>query len=118
MFAIAARQGLVQIDRLRREQARQGGELNETIVLAAAGRRLAPSATALVVTAAAMVPFVVMGNVAGNEITHAAAAVILGGLATSALLVGLLLPALCLTFGPREPVADPDDDAQRYRRGT
>ena len=106
VFGIATRQGLLQIDRLRREHARVGGELNEAIIVAAAGRRLAPSATALAVTAAVMVPFVVMGNVAGNEITHAAAAVILGGLVTSALLVGLLLPALCLTFGPATPIVE------------
>ncbi len=109
VFGVAVRQGLLQIDRLRREQVREGRELDESIVVAAAGGQLAPTSTALVVIAVAMVPFVAMGNVAGNEITHAAAAVILGGLVTSGLLVGVLLPALCLAFGPRQPIAEPDE---------
>ena len=51
-----------------------------------------------------LVPFVVMGDVAGNEITHTAAAVILGGLVTATLVNQVLVPAMCLALGPTAPV--------------
>jgi hypothetical protein len=50
-------------------------------------------------------PFVVMGGVEGNELTRVAAGVMLGGLLTSTLLNVVLLPAICLSLGPPEPVA-------------
>jgi hypothetical protein len=46
-----------------------------------------------------------MGDVAGNELTHTAAAVILGGLVSSILVTQLLVPAMCLALGPTEPAA-------------
>jgi hypothetical protein len=47
---------------------------------------------------------VVMGDVAGNEITHATAAVILGGLVTATVLNQVLVPAMCLALGPTAPI--------------
>ncbi len=45
-----------------------------------------------------------MGDVAGNEITHVAAAVILGGLVSAALLTQLVLvPALCVSLDSGRP---------------
>ena len=60
-------------------------------------------------TAAAVLPFVIMGDVAGLEIVNPMAIVILGGLVTSTLLSLFLLPALYLSFGggaEPEPVAE------------
>ncbi len=104
VFVFAARQGILQIAQIRRFHAQDGGELTEAIVARAAHNRLAPSLTAVLVTAAMLIPFSVMGDVAGNEITHAAADVMLGGLLTSTLLTLLLVPAMCLALGPTEPV--------------
>jgi Cu/Ag efflux pump CusA len=105
VFVFAARQGMLQIAQIRRVQARHGGALTREIVLDASVERLAPSIAATTVTAAFMLPFVVMGNVAGNEITHATAAVVLGGLVTSLLLTQVLLPALSLLLGLTPPIA-------------
>ena len=69
--------------------------------------RLGPSLTAVLVSAATLIPFVVIGDVAGNEITHTAAAVMLGGLLTATLLNQVLVPAMCLALGPRTPIAEP-----------
>jgi Cu/Ag efflux pump CusA len=111
VFALATRQGLVQIAHIRRRHAESGGELTAELVVNAARERLAPSLTALLVIASTLAPFVVMGDVAGNEITHAAAAVILGGLVTTTLLIQLLVPAICLALGPTEAIAgEPIDD--------
>jgi Cu/Ag efflux pump CusA len=111
VFVFAARQGILQIARIRRLHAQDGGELTAAIVSRAAHERLGPALTAVLVSAATMIPFVVMGDVAGNEITHAAAAVILGGLVTATLLNQVLVPAMCLAIGPTAPIAveEPED---------
>ena len=46
-----------------------------------------------------MLPFVVLGDVAGLEILHPAAVVVLGGVVTSTLLILGCVPALYLRFG-------------------
>ena len=51
-----------------------------------------------------------MGDVAGNELTHTAAAVMLGGLVSTTLLNLLILPAVQLTLGPVDPIAVPEAD--------
>ena len=72
-----------------------------------------PAITAAVVTAVALLPFIVMGDVAGNELLHTAAAVILAGLVTATLLNLLVLPAACLRFGPaRAPEPEARDLAE------
>jgi predicted RND superfamily exporter protein len=62
-----------------------------------------------VATAAAVLPFVILGNVAGLEIVNPMAIVMLGGLLTSTLLSLFVLPVLYLRFGAGaqpEPVAE------------
>ncbi len=110
VFAFAARQGVLQIAQIRRLQARDGGRLTPAIVTQAALDRLGPSLTAGLVGAAVLIPFVVMGDVAGAELTHTAAAVMLGGLLTATLLNQLLVPAMCLVLGPTQPVAEAEPE--------
>jgi Cu/Ag efflux pump CusA len=105
VFAFAARQELLLAARIRRLREQDGDPLDRELVLRAASNRLAPASWAVVVLAALLVPFVVLGNVAGNELTHVAAAVILGGVVSSTLLNLLVVPAVCLAFGSRAPVA-------------
>jgi Cu/Ag efflux pump CusA len=105
VFAFAARQGMLLISGVRRRHADDGGALCREIVLDAAGERFAPALGSTLTFAIALVPFVVMGGVEGNELTRVAAAVMLGGLASSTLLNVVLLPAICLSLGPTEPVA-------------
>jgi hypothetical protein len=65
--------------------------------------------TVAVATAAAVLPFVIMGDVAGLEIVNPMAIVMLGGLLTSTLLSLFMLPVLYLSFGAGaqpEPVAE------------
>jgi Cu/Ag efflux pump CusA len=103
LFVLAARQGMLQLALIRRRHREDGGELTADLVVRAAAERLGPSLGAAAVIAVSMVPFVVIGNVAGNEITHVAAAVILGGLVSTTLLSQIMLPALCLALGPTGP---------------
>jgi Cu/Ag efflux pump CusA len=65
-------------------------------------------AAPVVVTAVTLVPFIVMGNVPGMELLHTAAAVILGGLATTVLVCLVVLPVASRLIGPG-PVLESDD---------
>ncbi|MHB8694371.1 MAG: efflux RND transporter permease subunit [Solirubrobacteraceae bacterium] len=67
--------------------------------LAAAGAgEIGPALAAVSATAVALVPLLVLGSVAGNELTRDAAAVILGGLVTSTLINLLILPAVLARY--------------------
>jgi hypothetical protein len=90
--------------RLRVDEA-----FGDELVRHGAQDRLAPTLTVAVATAAAVLPFVILGDVAGLEIVNPMAIVMLGGLVTSTLLSLFLLPALYLSFGAGaqpEPVAE------------
>jgi len=65
-----------------------------------------PVVVAAVVAAVALLPFIVMGDVAGIELLSTAAAVILVGLVVATLLNTLVLPVACLRSGPA-----PDSEA-------
>ena len=59
----------------------------------------APILVTVVTTAAAMVPLVLLGKIAGLEIVHPIAVVILGGLVTATVFTLHVVPALYLRFG-------------------
>jgi Cu/Ag efflux pump CusA len=108
VFAFAARQGMLQLAGIRRAHEQQRQSLTAAIVGRAASERFASSLASTITVAVALLPFVVIGDAAGNELTHVAAAVMLGGLASTLLLNLILLPAMALAFGPTEPVAAVD----------
>jgi Cu/Ag efflux pump CusA len=61
------------------------------------------------VTACALLPFVVAGNVAGLEILWSLAAVIVGGLVSSTLFTLFVLPAICANMnysGEPDPLVE------------
>jgi Cu/Ag efflux pump CusA len=66
------------------------------------------TAVPLLITAVTLVPFVVMGDVPGMELLHTAAAVILGGLATTLLVCLVVLPVASRLIGPG-PTLESDD---------
>ena len=59
----------------------------------AVAERLVPILASTTATALVMVPFAVLGDTAGNEITYPMSLVILGGLVTTLLLVLAVIPA-------------------------
>jgi Cu/Ag efflux pump CusA len=104
VLALAVRLGMLQIGHLRRLHAATGGHLNATIVVSSAAERFGGTMTSVLVLAAGLIPFAVRGDVAGNEITHTAALVMLGGLLSTLIVNVILLPAMCLSLGPADPV--------------
>jgi CzcA family heavy metal efflux pump len=99
LLGLAARNGVMLIDRLQRLRLDGDQAFGAELVRRGAQERLAPTLTVAVATAAAVLPFVVMGNVAGLEIVNPMAIVLLGGLITTTLLSLFVLPVLYLRFG-------------------
>jgi len=100
VLAIALQQAFRVTAAIRRAHVADGGRLRPNLVARAAADASGPTVTAAVVAAVALLPFILMGDVAGNELLHTAAAVILAGLVAATLLNTLVLPAVCLRTSP------------------
>ena len=113
VLALAVRNAVLLVSRLLSLQRADQVPLTAALVVRATQERFGPMLATAVVGAAALAPFAVMGDVAGNEIPHAIAAVVLGGLVTTMLLGAFVLPALYLHAAPRaapRPAAGEDAD--------
>jgi Cu/Ag efflux pump CusA len=85
----------------REEAPERGG--SRSSILQAAQERVVPLVIAAVISAAFLIPLVVLGGVVGRETILPLAAVIWGGLVTHALLVLFVLPTLLILFGTGAP---------------
>jgi Cu/Ag efflux pump CusA len=101
VLGIAVRQGIMLVRHLQALEAGESNGVTPAIVVRGTTDRAAPVALTALATAAAMLPFAVLGDVAGNEITHSTAGVVLGGLVTSTVLALFVLPALYLHLAAR-----------------
>jgi Cu/Ag efflux pump CusA len=99
VLGIAARQGIMLIKHCELLERHQGETFGPGLVLRGAREQFAPILTTAVTTAAAFLPLAVFGDIAGLEIAHPMAAVVLGGLVTSTLLYLFVIPALYLSWG-------------------
>jgi CzcA family heavy metal efflux pump len=118
LLGIAVRNGVMLIHRFQRLRVDEVQAFGAELVRRGAKDRLAPTLTVAVATAAAVLPFVIMGEVAGLEIVHPMAVVMLGGLLTSTLLGLFMLPVLYLRFGAGAlPDAVPQIDVMSRRAG-
>lgn len=82
-------------------------------ILQAAQERLVPILIAAVVSAAFLIPLVVLGGAVGRETILPLAIVVWGGLVTHALLVLIVLPTLLILFG----TGAPEDEDSRKPQG-
>jgi CzcA family heavy metal efflux pump len=99
VFGIAARNGILMISHFQHLEREEGEAFGPALVLRGAKERLAPILMTASATGLALVPLAVAGSIAGHEIEHPMAIVILGGLVTSTLLNLFVLPSLYLRFG-------------------
>jgi Cu/Ag efflux pump CusA len=86
VFGLAVRNAVVVVHRLR--ASADLPEVLEPVLLSTAA------------VAASMVPVLILGDVAGLEVLHPFAAVVLGGLVSSTVVTGIVLPALTGTGQP------------------
>lgn len=101
IVGIAVRNEILMVNRFQHLHRYEGELFGQTLVLRGARDRMRPILLSTIAIALVFLPFAFSGNIAGNEITHAMAIVILGGLVTSTVLSLFVLPALYLRFGPR-----------------
>jgi Cu/Ag efflux pump CusA len=99
VLGIAAHHGIVLIKHYQHLEQREGETFGPELVLRGAREQFAPMLTTAVTTAVAFLPLVLFGDIAGLEIAHPMAVVVLGGLVTSTLLYLFVVPALYLSLG-------------------
>jgi len=99
VFGIAARNGIMLINHFQHLEQYEGETFGTHLVLRGANERVVPILMTTLSTGLALVPLVIAGSIAGHEIEHPMAIVILGGLITSTLLNLFVVPSLYLRYG-------------------
>jgi Cu/Ag efflux pump CusA len=101
ILAIAVRHGVMLIRHYEHLQDDEGEPVGPGLVVRGTRERFAPILVTVMTTAAAMVPLVALGNIAGLEIVHPIAVVMLGGLVTAMVFTLFVVPVLYLALGTR-----------------
>ena len=103
VLALAVRQVLDLFGRAHQLERDDGLPLSRDLVEQAAGERCGPVVTTVGVTALALLPIVVVGSIAGQEIAKPLAVAVLGGLVTCTIAVLFVLPPVYLRAARRRP---------------
>jgi CzcA family heavy metal efflux pump len=103
LFGIATRNGILMVSHFEHLMTEEGKSLPEAVVQGSL-ERLAPILMTALCAGLALVPLVIAGGEAGNEIQAPMGVVILGGLLSSTFLNMLVVPVLFRLFG-RPPTA-------------
>lgn len=103
---LAVRHGMVLVRHFQ-ALASQGLPFGPELIERGVSEKTPALMTSTILIALMMLPFVVMGNVAGLEIVHPMAGVVMGSLISTVLLSLVCIPALYLRFGT--PVAQEQD---------
>ncbi len=101
VLAIAVRHGVMLIKHYQHLEEDEREPFGPELILRGTRERFAPIVITAVTTAAAMLPLVVLGKIAGLEIVHPIAVVTLGGLVTATIFNLHIVPALYLRFGAK-----------------
>jgi Cu/Ag efflux pump CusA len=83
------------------ENLREYEPMSPQLVVRGASERLAPTLAATIAMGLAVLPFVLLGDIAGLELLQPMAVVVLGGLVTSTLVALFVVPALYPAAGSR-----------------
>lgn len=117
VVAIAARNSVVLIGSYQRLQSVDGLKPDPESVLRVTRERVGAILLTAGATAAAFLPLVLFGRMAGTEVLHPLATVVLGGLVTSTLLTVFVVPALYLRLSPAAHPDQPSVEPARASRG-
>ncbi|MGH8549419.1 MAG: efflux RND transporter permease subunit [Methylococcales bacterium] len=98
VLGIAARNGILLLSHYRYLEQREGEKFGLELAMRGAEERLTPILMTASCAGLALLPLIIKGNVAGQEIEFPMAVVILGGLVTSTVLNLFLMPALYAHF--------------------
>ncbi|UCG24400.1 MAG: efflux RND transporter permease subunit [Chloroflexota bacterium] len=106
VLAIAVRSGLVMVNHIQRLAHEEGDSVEPELVVRGAADRVAPILMTALATVVALLPMLIGGGIAGNEMLSPLAAVMVGGLITSTLLNLFIVPALYLRWPSTLPAVD------------
>src|SRR5262249_53173795 len=98
LFGITARNAIMLISHYRQLEEKEGMTFGSDLVVQGSLDRLTPILMTALVTGLALLPLVVGGTRAGQEIEHPMAVIIVGGLLSSTALNLLLMPAFYLRW--------------------
>jgi CzcA family heavy metal efflux pump len=110
VVGVAVRGNILLVRRYR-QLAAEGEPRGAELILRATREAAAPVVLTALATGALLLPFAVLGTLAGEEVLHPLAVVTLGGLVTATLVTLLVLPALYLRFAPASPAEPLLDDS-------
>lgn len=99
LFGIATRNGMLLIDRYN--ELRQGGLSLHDAVMRGSLDRLNPILMTALTSALALIPLALGGDLPGNEIQSPMAKVLLGGLLTSTMLNGFIIPVVYILISKK-----------------
>ena len=104
VYGLTLRLGLRLVARYESLQLDEGMELDDELVAAGLRDRFGGTVVTLLVTAGAMIPIVLYGEIAGQEVIRPLAIAVLGGLIGTAIVALYVLPALYGRFArPAQP---------------
>ena len=104
LFGVATRNGMLLIDRYN-ELRKEGLPVSEAVMRGSLDR-LNPILMTALTSALALIPLALGGELPGNEIQSPMAKVLLGGLLTSTMLNGFIIPVVYMLISKKEKSAD------------
>lgn len=104
LFGVATRNGMLLIDRYN-DLRKQGFSLRESVMRGSLDR-LNPILMTALTSALALIPLALGGELPGNEIQSPMAKVLLGGLLTSTMLNGFIIPVVYILISRKENAID------------
>lgn len=99
VLGIAVRNGMVLVSHFHHLEEFEGESFGLKLILRGARERMSPVMMTAGTAGLALLPIVLAGDIAGSEIVHPMAVVILGGLVTSTYFSLFILPSLYIRFG-------------------
>jgi Cu/Ag efflux pump CusA len=107
VVGLAARHGILLIKHFQNLESQEGEAYGPGLILRGARERFMPLAASVIAIAVALLPLVLAGNIAGLEIVHPMAVVVLGGLITTVIANLFVVPALYLSVARPQPETRP-----------
>lgn len=102
VFGITVRHSVVVISHIQSLVREEGAIFGSDLIRRGITERIKPVLMSILVIVLAFMPLVIAGSIAGTEILHSMAVVVVGGLAAAALYNLFFLPALYLQFGAEQ----------------
>jgi CzcA family heavy metal efflux pump len=99
VFGLTVRNSIMVVKHFQNLEQTGAEKFGEALVRRGLREQFVPVVASAIVVGLAVLPFVLLGSIAGLEIAHPLAVVILGGIVTSTVVTLIMTPSLYLRFG-------------------